>query len=86
MKTGITEADLATLRQAQQILLNPELDGIYATSGGESAQFRKLVRHGVLVYTAMGESNDARRLPVALYNITEAGKALLEPKKRKAVR
>lgn len=84
-KTQITENDLATLRQAQQILANPELDGVCASSGGEAAQFKKLVRLGLLEFAGMGETDDERHLPCALYNITEAGKALLDERAKGAV-
>jgi hypothetical protein len=82
-KTQITERDMQTLRYALVVEANPELDGIYPSSGADAARFRKLVRHELLVFAGMGE---AKGKPVALYNITDAGRTLAEPKKRKAVR
>lgn len=83
-KTKITEADISTLHHALRVASNPELDGIYASGGGKAAQFGKLVRRGLLEYSGMGETDDERHLPCALYNITDAGKALLEERAKGA--
>lgn len=84
-RTEITDSDLSTLHHARRIADDPELDGIYPSSGANAMQFKKLVRRGLLAFTGMGETDDERHLPVALYNITDQGKALLDERAKGAV-
>lgn len=77
MRMKITEADLNALHWARHYVDRGERSGIYASSGGQAAQFRKLVRRGLLAFAGMGETDDHRKLPVALYAITDQDRAVL---------
>lgn len=75
---SLTQMDLDTLEATRD--LNAKDLGIFADGIGEWSHFRKLERHGLLEFYAMGVDNDDHlrfQSEVPLYRLTPEGKAAL---------